>query len=109
MIEVSTEVQTGHTGLLAQLREIRDRLVEAGERLNIGVAGGGTHPFQQWTERRIFPKPRFQEVSQLYGYLARQFTIFGQHVHVGCSSGDDAMYLLHSLSRYVPHFIALAA
>ncbi|MDI4634781.1 glutamate--cysteine ligase [Pelomonas sp. V22] len=109
MIEVSTDVQTGHSGLLAQLHEIRDRLVEAGERLNIGVAGGGTHPFQQWTERRIFPKPRFQEVSQLYGYLARQFTIFGQHVHVGCSSGDDAMYLLHSLSRYVPHFIALAA
>jgi carboxylate-amine ligase len=30
-------------------------------------------------------------------------------VHVGCSSGDDALFLLHSLSRYVPHFIALSA
>jgi carboxylate-amine ligase len=49
------------------------------------------------------------EVSLLYGYLAKQFTIFGQHVHVGCSSGDEAMFLLHSLNRYVPHFIALAA
>jgi carboxylate-amine ligase len=35
--------------------------------------------------------------------------VFGQHVHIGCASGDDALFLLHSLSRYVPHFIALSA
>ena len=109
MIEISTDVQTNHGGLLAQLREIRDALVVAGDRLNVGVCGGGTHPFQQWSERKIFSKPRFKEVSVLYGYLAKQFTIFGQHIHVGCESGDDAMFLLHSLNRYVPHFIALAA
>ncbi|NYZ51057.1 glutamate--cysteine ligase, partial [Escherichia coli] len=38
-----------------------------------------------------------------------QATVFGQHVHVGCASGDDAIYLLHGLSRFVPHFIALSA
>ena len=109
MIEVSTDIHTDHGGLLAQLRLIRDALVSAGDRLNVGVCGGGTHPFQQWSERKIFSKPRFKEVSVLYGYLAKQFTIFGQHIHVGCASGDDALFLLHSLSRYVPHFIALAA
>ena len=109
MIEVSTDVHTGHAGLLAQLGEIRDALVAAGDRLNVGVCGGGTHPFQQWSERKIFSKPRFKEVSLLYGYLAKQFTIFGQHIHVGCPSGDDAMFLLHAMSRYVSHFIALAA
>ena len=35
--------------------------------------------------------------------------MFGQHVHIGCPHGDDALFLLHALSRYVPHFIALAA
>ena len=109
MIEVSTDIHTSHSGLLEQLREIRDALVDAGDRLNVGVCGGGTHPFQQWHERKIFSKPRFKEVSVLYGYLAKQFTIFGQHIHVGCESGDDAMFLLHSLNRYVPHFVALAA
>ena len=109
MIEISTGIHTDHGGLLAQLRQIRDALVAAGDRLNVGVCGGGTHPFQQWSERKIFSKPRFKEVSLLYGYLAKQFTIFGQHIHVGCASGDDAMFLLHSLNRYVPHFIALAA
>ena len=109
MIEVSTDVQRDHRGLLTQLRQIRDALVEAGDRLNVGVCGGGTHPFQQWSERKIFSKPRFKEVSVLYGYLAKQFTIFGQHIHVGCTSGDEALFLLHALNRYVPHFIALAA
>jgi carboxylate-amine ligase len=95
--------------LLAQLQNIRDTLVQAGDRLNIGICGGGTHPFQHWSSQKIFSGPRFQELSALYGYLAKQFTIFGQHVHIGCTSGDDAMFLLHSLNRYVPHFIALSA
>lgn len=109
MIEIATGVQTEHAPLLAELRGMRDTLVAACDRLNIDIAGGGTHPFQRWSEQRVFSKPRFQQLSQLYGYLAKQFTVFGQHVHVGCASGDDALYLLHSLSRYVPHFIALSA
>ena len=109
MIEISTGVHSTHGTLLEQLGQVRDALVRAGDTLNVGVCGGGTHPFQQWSQRKIFSKPRFKEVSSLYGYLAKQFTIFGQHVHVGCASPDDALYLLHSLNRYIPHFIALSA
>jgi len=109
MIEIATSIQTRHTPLLAELRGMRDTLVKACDRLNIDICGGGTHPFQRWSEQRVFAKPRFEQISQLYGYLAKQFTVFGQHVHVGCASGDDAMFLLHSLNRYVPHFIALSA
>lgn len=109
MIEVSTDVHVNHTELLGQLHSIRDSLVQAGDMLNVGVCGGGTHPFQRWSERKIFSKPRFKQVSGLYGYLAKQFTIFGQHIHIGCASGDDALVLLHSLNRYIPHFIALSA
>jgi len=109
MIEISTDVHSRHEELLAQLLRIRDALVRSGDRLNVGICGGGTHPFQLWSDRRIFRKPRFKQVSALYGYLTKQFTIFGQHVHVGCASGDEAMFLLHALNRYVPHFIALSA
>lgn len=109
MIEISTDIQTEYIPLLAQLKDIKNELILAGDKLNIGICGGGTHPFQEWSDRRIFGKPRFKQVSALYGYLAKQFTIFGQHVHVGCTSGDQALFLLHALSRYVPHFIALSA
>jgi carboxylate-amine ligase len=109
MIEINSSVQTDYRTLLAELQEIRDTLVAASDVLNIGIAGGGTHPFQHWSEQRISAKPRYQELSALYGYLAKQFTVFGQHVHIGCASGDDALFLLHALSRYIPHFIALSA
>ena len=109
MIEISTGIHAGHGALRSELRSIRNGLLTAADRLNIGVAGGGAHPFQHWSDRRIVDQPRFQHVSQLYGYLAKQFTVFGQHIHVGCADGDDALYLLHSLSRYLPHFIALSA
>ena len=109
MIEVATGVQRDHKGVLADLRALRDAVCEAAGLLNVGVCGGGAHPFQTWTERHISDAPRMRYISDLYGYLAKQFTVFGQHVHVGCPDGDAAIRLVHGLSRYVPHFIALAA
>ena len=109
MIEVSSTVHQLHGPLNEELQVIRDVLVAAAERLNIEVSGGGAHPFQRWYDRQIYDRPRFNRVADLYGYLAKQFTVFGQHIHIGCANGDDAMYLLHALSRYIPHFIALSA
>ena len=51
----------------------------------------------------------FASCPQLYGYLSKQFTIFGQHVHMGCPDADAALLMLHRMSRYIPHFIALSA
>ena len=109
MIEISTGVCTSSSEVLGQLSQIRDALVKSADKLNIAIVGGGTHPFQQWHERRIYDKPRFRELSELYGYLSKQFTIFGQHVHVGCPDADTALLTLHRMSRYIPHFIALSA
>ena len=109
MIEVNSAVNASYDSLLAELLHVRDAIVIAAERLNVAVAGGGAHPFHKWKERRIYPHERFQRVSALYGYLAKQFTVFGQHIHVGVESGDDAVYLTHQLARYIPHFIALSA
>lgn len=109
MIEIATGVHTEYAGLQAQLGEMRDALLAACDRLNIGICGGGTHPFQHWSQRRIFGRPRFRQISELYGYLTKQFTVFGQHVHVGCRSGDEALLLLHALGPFVPQFVALAA
>ena len=109
MIELSTGICTTHEQAVTDLRAIRDTLVSAADHLNVGLCGGGTHAFQQWSDRQIFDTPRFQYLSELYGYLAKQFTVFGQHVHIGCPDPDSALFLLHSMSRFIPHFIALSA
>ncbi|MBI4754364.1 MAG: glutamate--cysteine ligase [Betaproteobacteria bacterium] len=109
MIEVNSSVHADHAAVLAELRSIRDALRERALEMNVAICGGGTHPFQAWNEQKIFPTERFNMLQRKYGYLAKQFTVFGQHVHIGCDSGDDAMILAHCLGRYVPQFIALSA
>lgn len=109
MIELSTGIHQQHATLQEELRAIRDYLGQACRELNLALSGGGTHASQHWADTRIFEKERFHYLSELYGYLAKQFTIFGQHIHIGCPAPDEALFLLHSLSRYIPHFIALSA
>ena len=109
MVEINSAVHTRYPDLLDELRRTRDVLASHARRMNVAIAGGGTHPFQKWSERRIYPTERFLNVSEKYGFLAKQFTVFGQHIHIGCASADDAVYLNLALIRYVPHLIALAA
>jgi carboxylate-amine ligase len=109
MIELNTSIHTSFQGALAELEAQRAAVCEAAGVLNLGVCGGGAHPFHDWSERRVYPAERFKVVTERYGYLAKQFTVFGQHIHLGCTSGDEAVYLVHMLTRYMPHFIALSA
>ena len=109
MIEVSTGICRSSAQVMAELGEIRDALVKCADKLNIAIVGGGTHPFQQWHERRIYDKPRFRKLSELYGYLSKQFTIFGQHVHSAAPAGQRIARCCTRMSRYIPHFIALSA
>jgi carboxylate-amine ligase len=109
MIEFNSSVHQRHGPLLEELQAVRDAIANAADVLNLRVSGGGAHPFHRWSDQRIFPTERFLKVSTLYGYLAKQFTVFGQHIHLGCTGGDQALALLHRFARYVPHFIALSA
>lgn len=109
MIEINSSVQPSYTYLLEELQSLRDILVKEAQQSHIGIAGGGAHPFQKWKEQRIYQTERFASLSEQYGYLAKQFTVFGQHIHIACSNGDDALYLCHAMVRYIPHFIALSA
>jgi glutamate---cysteine ligase / carboxylate-amine ligase len=109
MIELNTSIHSSYDTVLQELRELRNSICEAGDKLNIDISGGGAHPVSVWKDRRIYPTERFLNTSHLYGYLAKQFTVFGQHVHIGCPDGDSAVQLTHMLAPYIPYFIALSA
>lgn len=109
MIEVSTQPQTSVAGIASDLEGLRATLVTHCQKNNIALAGGGTHAFHHWPDRRICPGERFDSIYQRYGYLAKQFTVFGQHIHVGVPNGDDAIWLTQALGEYVPAFITLSA
>lgn len=109
MIEINSGVHTDPRELLAELCQLRDALCAAGRVAGVRVSGGGTHPFMRWQDRRISGLPHFERVAGRFGYLASKFTVFGQHIHLGVGSGDEAVALIRRLMPYVPHLIAIAA
>jgi len=109
MLEINSSVHMHPNTLLAELKNIRESLLNTSQTLGIHVMGGGAHPFQMWHDRKIYPHPHYKNAEKKYGYLAKMFTVFGMHIHIGCPTGDDAIYLMNILLRYIPHFIALSA
>ncbi len=109
MIEINSSIHSSPDTLFTELLALRDFLLQQAEELQIAFCGGGTHPFQRWAMQKIFPTDRYRHLSQKFRYLSKRSTVFGQHIHIGCESSDDALYLTHALIRYAPHFIALSA
>ena len=42
-------------------------------------------------------------------YVARNFNIFGMHVHVGVDGGEKSIYVLNRMIYYLPYLLALSA
>lgn len=109
MLEVATSILENHQQAAAELEEIRHSVERAAFEVGAVISGGGAHPFQQWSDQRIYPKERYRESARKFGYLAKLFTVFGMHVHIGVPSGDEAVRLCAWLTQRAPLFIALSA
>lgn len=109
MIEINSSVHTSLDDMEKELTGLKNLLVEIGNSLNITFCSGGTHPFQRWVTQKIYPTKRFKNLTAKYRYLSKRSAVFAQHIHIGCSSANDALYLTHALARYVPQLIAIAA
>lgn len=109
MIEINSSIHLSPLAMYEEILEIKSFLFSLANNLGIFFSGGGTHPFQKWELRKIFPTKRFKNLSKIYRYLSKRSTVFGEHIHIGCSSGEEALYLTHALSRFVPQLIALSA
>jgi carboxylate-amine ligase len=109
MLEVATSILNGYDGAAAEIEEIRASVQRAAFQVGAAISGGGAHPFQKWNEQRIYPKERYRESAKKYGYLAKMFTVFGMHVHIGIPNADEAIRTCAWLTQRAPLFIALSA
>ncbi|MDQ1921556.1 YbdK family carboxylate-amine ligase [Massilia pseudoviolaceinigra] len=109
MLEVASSILGSYAEAAAEIEEIRSSVQQAAFRVGAAISGGGAHPFQKWNEQRIYPKERYRESAKKYGYLAKMFTVFGMHVHIGVPSADEAVRLCAWLTQRAPLFIALSA
>lgn len=109
MIEISTGICADASKVLGDLQALLDRVSCSAAGHDALIAGGGMHPFKHWSEQQIFDSPRYRSLFASYGEVLKQTTVFGQHIHLGCSDMERVPLLMHQLARYVPHFVALSA
>ena len=82
------------------------RLVSDCNSLGLRLCGSGTHPFNS-ARASITPLPRYLEMLKSSGaWLHNQIT-FATHVHIGVTSGDEAVGLMTDLKPYLPLIIAM--
>lgn len=109
MVEVITGVCRTAAEARADLTASVTELRQATDPLDLELISAGTHPFAQWAEQRVTPKPRYAELINRTQWWGRHMMIFGVHVHVGVDHRDKVLPILNSLLRYFPHLQALSA
>ena len=92
-----------------ELRKLRRALAEIAEEQGMSVAASGTHPFAHWEDQKIVDRPRYKELIEELGFIARQELIFGTHVHVAIDGPDRAIFVSDGIRLFLPLLLALSA
>lgn len=107
-VEVTSDVCTSLQELEKQVREMVADLLVNCHAIGVTLCGAGIHPFSK--ELAILtPLPRYLRMEQALGFMAHNQITFATHVHIGMTSGDEAISIMRRLKPYLPLLIALSA
>lgn len=113
LLQCTLEVITGICGTVAEacddLRETAKSVRDVAARRNVGVMCAGTHPISHWIDQAVTPNPRYEQLVEELQWVARQFQIFGIHIHVGVTAREKVLPIINGVSTYLPHLLALSA
>ncbi len=108
MVEIKTPICNTVKDVQESLEKQILKLRKLANAQGAEIAISGTHPFQAWWERKIYPSERYVKILEKFQWMARRLGTFGLHVHVGVRDGDRAITLMNSLIHYIPHLLALS-
>jgi carboxylate-amine ligase len=93
----------------AQLRELRRVVREVAASLGLAIGAAGTHPSALYEDQKIVDRPRYRELVDELGWIAKRELIFGTHVHVGVDEAEKAVYTADGIRGYLPLLLAMSA
>lgn len=79
-----------------------------GKEKNFSVIATATHPFTPWMEMKHFPSERYEHLINKLQIIAKRVHVYGLHVHIGLSSGEEALTVVNESLKYLPHLLALS-
>jgi carboxylate-amine ligase len=109
MVEIDTEISQDVKECRGYLEKRFAQLQAAARDMGVELAVSGTHPFQHWTDREIFPSERYRYLLEKFQWFTRRLNVYGLRVHVGVRTGSNAIAISNAALRYLPHLLALSA
>jgi carboxylate-amine ligase len=108
IVEVGTRICADVNELDEEICRIRRELCTSAERVGLGIAAAGTHPFSNWKDQIISPGARYESIVEELQQLARSLLIFGLHIHVAVPDRNSTIELLNEARYFLPHLLALS-
>jgi glutamate---cysteine ligase / carboxylate-amine ligase len=81
----------------------------ATKNMGIQFATTGSHPFSKYSDWIISPTERYQELIDRNQWLTRRMSVYGLHVHLGMSSGEECIRFNNFFMYFLPHLLALSS
>jgi glutamate---cysteine ligase / carboxylate-amine ligase len=113
LIDAEIEIRSGRAGSFTDAvelqRERRTRLFALAERLGIGLAATGTHPWASYLDQRIIDTEHYSRLREELRWVAQRNNSWSLHVHVGVRGADRAVAVCDHLRAVLPPLLALSA
>jgi carboxylate-amine ligase len=87
----------------------RRRLFAEADRLGIGLAAMGTHPWASYLDQRIIDTEHYNRLREELRWVAQRNNTWSLHVHVGVRGADRAIAVCDHLRGLLPPLLALSA
>lgn len=107
-VEIASDIYTNLQELEVQVSQMVADLLVKCHALGLTLCGAGTHPFSQHLAI-LTPLPRYLQMEKTAAFLAHNQITFSTQVHIGMTSGDEAIAVMRQLKAYLPLLIALSA
>ncbi len=113
LIDTEIEIRSGRAESFAEAvalqTERRRRLFNRAERLGIGLAATGTHPWASYLDQRIIDTEHYARLREELRWVAQRNNTWSLHVHVGIRGADRAIAVCDHLRGLLPPLLALSA
>jgi len=108
MVELVTSVHQSVASAGEELRFLRATLAGIAQRHGLALLASGTHPFANWREQRVTPKPRYDVVAESLGSLVKRVHACGLHTHVAVRDPTVRISVMNRIQRFLPILLALS-
>jgi carboxylate-amine ligase len=113
LIDTEIEIRSGRGESFAEAmslqRDRRVRLFALADRLGLGLAAMGTHPWADYLDQRIIDTEHYSRLRDELRWVAQRNNTWSLHVHVGIRDADRAIAVCDHLRELVPPLLAISA